>query len=115
MTSEDLLVIHTGRNGQLRTQARNPVQGETTPAQVDAIVESLRDVEQLVAVRHRWRSTRQTTLADQRSVIRPAAFGGPPVWTFSQHPKERIPVLYTIIAILLIIALVMFITGKRRV
>lgn len=48
MTSDDLLVIHTGRNGQLRTQARNPVQGETTPAQVDAIVESLRDVEQLV-------------------------------------------------------------------
>lgn len=35
--------------------------------------------------------------------------------TPNTQPLEGIPVLYTIIAILVIIALVMFITGKRRV
>jgi hypothetical protein len=48
MTADELLYIHSGRNGQLRTRERHPLEGATTPAQVDAIVESLRGVESLV-------------------------------------------------------------------
>lgn len=42
------LVIHTGRNGQLKSRANHPLEGETTPEQVDQIVESLRGIDQLV-------------------------------------------------------------------